>query len=341
MGACGSKVNGSHAGGKRKKKKKKGSKHSASVAPLVHQIACIGLAHSGKAEVVRHFLGRIADRREAAERSNDSAVRAIASAWDVSKKKQGKPDYFGSPTFNVRVSNMPISLHDVPENKWEDGSEESHAYLWTMSGTVLVLDSRSPDLFAAARAALDDSLEARCPVLIILNNVARSKADAIQSLEALSRGFGIDAAPMKAQSWAIDIHYTAPQSTSSNSASSGATEDTVAKNTRCWCCGEGWPTTVGTEGMEAGSDAVELKDGDLPPSLQGGRVLTKFPPAIFYSSSPGAPPGTPHLCKVRQKYRWFGATLQRGRLLDSLIYCVEFLKGINWLLRTVAQGGTM
>lgn len=310
MGACGS----SHADPGRKKRKKKGSKHTAAVAPLVHQIAFIGFMNCGKEAAVRHFVGRVADMREAAETSHDRNVQNIADAWSVGTKKQGKPDYFGAPTFNVRVSNMPISLHDVPHDQWRTGTEEAHAYLWTMSGAVLVLDGRAPDLYAAARAAVDEALEARCPLLVILNNIPRTKADAIGALGAFSRGFGLDATPLACNSWAVDIHYAVAKvpAAVSSPASGAASGDTAAGSTDCWCCGDGWPTTVGTNSVEGGSNAVEIKDGDLPSVLQGGKVLTSFPPEVFFDSSPGAPPGTPHLCK-----------------------------GMNWLLRTVAKGGTM
>jgi hypothetical protein len=312
MGACGSVPMGDGTS------KKKHGRHQAgaAVAPLVHQVAFLGFAHCGKAAVVRHVIARVADMRAAAESSRDTAVQGMVAAWSVAPgKKQGKPDYYGAPTFDARVSNMPVSLHDVPEDKWRDGSEEAQAYLWTKSGAVLVLDARSPDLFAAARAAVDCVLDAQRPLLVMLNNATRTKADALRALETLAVGFGLDATPLKTSAWAVDIHYVyspgkqppgaaaaaatdAKQPASAAAGGEEAAVDTSAGAVHSWCCGEGWPSTVGKDAVEGGSNAVELKDADLPAALRGGHVLTSFPQPLFFDSSPGAVPGAPHLCKA-------------------------------------------
>ena len=102
-------------------------------------------------------------------------------------------DYFGSATFNLKVSGMPISLHDVPANRWVDGTEESHAYLWIMSGIVVVCDINFPETFSSVRSALDEALEPQRPVLFIISNVKRSKDDALAALQTFAKNFGLEA----------------------------------------------------------------------------------------------------------------------------------------------------
>lgn len=301
MGACTSNAAAASAGG---------SARTATVAPLIHQIAFLGTAQAGKPEVLRHIMGRIADIGETAKRSKDSAVQSMADAWSVATKKVGEPDFFGSPTFNVKVSGLPLSFHDVPHDKWRSGSEDAVGYLWVMSGAVLVLDARAPDLMAAARSSVDQTLEARVPLLVILNHVERNKAAAAAALASFAKNFGLEVSPLQNEHWAVDIHFAYEGKQGDGEGSPGTSS---AGATVTWCCGEGWPTTVPSpsgEKAEGGKDAVVVAAKDTPDCLkEEGRILTTFPPPVYVEHlSAGAPPGAPELCK-----------------------------GLNWLLKTVAQ----